>query len=57
MANLILPDNLQEALIQGLPASGYYIPSFITPKEEAHLIEKVSTGKFQGFTPDIDLIS
>lgn len=41
MADWILPANLQEALIPALPASGYYIPNFITPKEERHLIEKV----------------
>ena len=41
MADPILPVNFQEALISALPASGYYIPNFITPKEEAHLIEKV----------------
>ena len=41
MAEPLLPANLQEALISTLPASGYYIPRFITPKEEAHLIQKV----------------
>ena len=41
MADAILPANFQEALIPALPASGYYIPNFITPKEEANLTEKV----------------
>ena len=41
MANLLLPANLQEALILTLPASGYYIPHFITSEEETHLIQKV----------------
>ena len=42
MAEPLLPANLQEALISTLPASGYYIPHFITRKEEAHLTQKVS---------------
>ena len=57
MADPILPANLQETLIPALPASGYYIPNFITPKEEAHLIEKVSPGTCYAFAPNIDFIS
>ena len=57
MADPILPANLQEALIPALPASGYYIPNFITPKEEAHLIEKVFPSSCQAITPNIDFIS
>ena len=36
-----LPASLQEALIDSLPASGYYLPNFITEAEEAHLLQKV----------------
>ena len=57
MADPILPASLQEALIPALPASGCYIPNFITPKEEAHLIEKVFSNTCQAFTPNTDLIS
>lgn len=32
---------LQEALISELPASGYYIPNFISSEEEAYLLHKV----------------
>jgi hypothetical protein len=32
---------LQEALIAGLPTSGYYIPNFVTSEEEAYLLHKV----------------
>lgn len=42
MADPLLPANLQEALILTLPASVYYIPHFITPKEEAHLMQKIN---------------
>ena len=57
MADPILPDNLQEALVPALPASGYYIPNFITPKEEAHLTEKVFLSTCQAFTPNANFIS
>ena len=35
--------NLQEVLIPSLPASGYYLPNFITLTEEAYLLEKVDS--------------
>ena len=38
-----LPTSLQEAVIPTIPASGYYIPNFITEIEEAHLLQKVNT--------------
>lgn len=37
-----LPASLQEALISSLPASGYYVPNFISETEEAYLLQKVS---------------
>lgn len=36
-----LPIALQEALITGLPTSGYYIPNFVTSEEETYLLHKV----------------
>ena len=57
MADPILPISLREALIPALPASGYYIPDFITPKEEAHLIERVFSNTCQALTTNTDLIS
>ena len=33
--------SLQEILISSLPASGYYLPNFITEAEEADLLQKV----------------
>ena len=38
-----LTASLQDALIPSLPASGYYIPSFITEAEEAYLLQKVNS--------------
>ena len=40
-----LPASFQEVLIPSLPASGYYVPNFITETEEAYLLQKV---KYQG---------
>ena len=57
MADPILLANLQKALVPALPASGYYIPNFITREEEAHLIEKVFSSICQAFTPNTDFIS
>ncbi len=37
-----LPATLQDALITGLPASGYYIPNFVSREEETHLLHKVT---------------
>ena len=42
------PASLQEALISSLPASGYYVPNFISETEEAYLLEKVS---YPGLAP------
>ena len=36
-----LPETMQSALIPQLPASGYYIPNFISQEEEAYLLHKV----------------
>lgn len=36
-----MPTTLQEALISGLPTSGYYIPNFMTSEEEARLLHRV----------------
>ena len=36
-----LSATIQEALIPFLPASGYYLPNFITEAEEAYLLQKV----------------
>lgn len=41
-----LPASLQEALIPALPASGYYIPNFITETEEAYLLQKVKSPSY-----------
>lgn len=38
-----LPASLQGALIPSLPASGYYIPNFITETEEAYLLQKINS--------------
>ncbi|CAD6564263.1 MAG: hypothetical protein ASARMPRED_004357 [Alectoria sarmentosa] len=38
-----LPASLQEVLIPSLPASGYYIPNFITKTEEAYLLQKINS--------------
>lgn len=38
-----LPASLQKALITSLPASGYYIPNFITESEEAYLLQKIDS--------------
>ena len=37
-----LPSSLEAALIPDLPPSAYYIPNFITPSEEAHLLQQVT---------------
>lgn len=42
MDNRSLPTGLQEALIPSLPASGYYVPNFITETEEAYLLQKIN---------------
>ena len=42
MGDLPTPIGLQNFLISSLPASGYYLPNFITQAEEAHLLQKVS---------------
>ena len=36
-----LPEALKDALITDLPASGYYIPNFISPQEEDELLRQV----------------
>ncbi len=41
-----LPSSLEAALIPTLPPSAYYIPNFITPSEEAHLLRKVFPRNF-----------
>ena len=41
MEDRSLPASLQEVLIPSLPASGYYVPNFITETEEAYLLQKV----------------
>lgn len=46
MDNRSLPIGLQEALIPSLPASGYYVPNFITETEEAYLLQKVYSPGF-----------
>ena len=46
MDNRSLPASLQEMVIPSLPASGYYVPNFITENEEAYLLRKVC---FLGF--------
>ena len=38
-----LPHSLEDALITVLPPTAYYIPDFITPAEEAFLLDKVRT--------------
>lgn len=42
MGSPTLPEALGEALIPNLPASGYYIPNFISEDEEAHLLSKIN---------------
>lgn len=42
MDDHFLPATLLEALIPSLPASGYYIPNFISKTEEAYFLQKVS---------------
>ena len=46
MHDIPLPATLQEVLIPLLPASGYYIPNFISETEEAYLLHKVSLPEF-----------
>lgn len=46
MDHLSLPANLQEVLIPSLPASGYYVPNFVTESEEAHLLQNVNVPEF-----------
>ena len=46
METLPLPASLQETLISPLPASGYYVPNFITEIEEAYLLQKVNPPAF-----------
>ncbi len=41
-----LPASLQDALIASLPATGYYLPNFITETEEADLLRKVKSPGF-----------
>ena len=41
MDERFLPASPQEILIPPLPASGYYVPNFITESEEAYLLQKV----------------
>ena len=41
MGELSMPIGLQEILISSLPASGYYLPNFVTEAEEAFLLQKV----------------
>lgn len=36
-----LPSSLEAALIYTIPPSAYYIPNFVTPLEEAHLLEGI----------------
>ena len=48
MDNRSLQNRLSKALIPSLPASGYYVPNFITETEEAYLLQKVY---FPGFDP------
>ncbi|KAK4693671.1 hypothetical protein P7C71_g3769, partial [Lecanoromycetidae sp. Uapishka_2] len=43
MGPISLPSALQNALISTLPASGYYIPNFITATEESLLLDKINT--------------
>lgn len=50
MDDYCLPKSLQEVLIPSLPASGYYIPNFITEIEEAYLLKKVNP---PGFGPSL----
>ena len=53
-----LPASLQEVLIPSLPASGYYIPNFITKTEEAYLLQKVNTsGSGPSFLPQWQLLT
>ncbi|KAL9137915.1 MAG: hypothetical protein Q9175_000870 [Cornicularia normoerica] len=42
MDDYSLPASLQEVLISSLPASGYYIPNFITEIEETYLLQKIN---------------
>ena len=46
MDNFTLPASLQEVLIPSLPASGFYVPNFITETEEAYLLQQVSFLRF-----------
>ena len=41
MDELFIPVGLEEILISSLPASGYYLPNFVTEAEEAYLLQKV----------------
>ena len=41
MGDLSIPVGLRDTLISSLPASGYYLPNFITEAEEAYLLQKV----------------
>ena len=41
MGELSIPIGLQDILISSLPASGYYLPNFVTEAEEAYLLQKV----------------
>ncbi|KAL9066114.1 MAG: hypothetical protein Q9161_007772 [Pseudevernia consocians] len=42
MDNFTLPASLQEVLIPSLPASGFYVPNFITETEEAYLLQQIN---------------
>ncbi|KAG6011947.1 hypothetical protein E4U43_008021 [Claviceps pusilla] len=37
-----LPSNLGQARIQGLPSTAYYIPNFISPREERLLLDRIA---------------
>ena len=50
MNDVSLPSSLQEVLISSLPASGYYVPNFITETEEAYLLHRVNA---PGFGPSL----
>ncbi|KAH6978679.1 hypothetical protein EDB82DRAFT_234455 [Fusarium venenatum] len=42
-SHILLPESLQHARIISLPQTAYYIPNFISEKEEQMILDKIST--------------